>query len=47
MNSFAWVGLHDLKDLYDLQDLLNVDVSPFFGGEICLVFMIALACRVG
>ena len=30
MHSFAWVGPHDLKDLYDLQGLHNVDVSLFF-----------------
>ena len=49
MNSFAWVGVHDLKDLYDLQDLYNVRVvyHPFFGGDIFLVLIIALACRVG
>ena len=29
-NNFAWVGPHDIKDLYDLQGLQNVDVSHFF-----------------
>ena len=48
MHSFVWVGPFDLDDLYDLQGLYNVDVLyKKNGGEICLVFIVALACRVG
>ena len=43
LNTFNGWGLHDLKDLYDLQGLYNVDVSLFFGGEICLILIFALA----
>ena len=30
MNSFAQMGPHDLKDLYDLQGLYSADVSLVF-----------------
>ena len=45
----GWIRMNDLKDLYGLQGLYSFDVSLIFWRWyiICLVFVIALKCRVG